>query len=73
MGPHPIDTIRYLLGDFEKVFTVTKTFIKKRPTPEDPLVYKEVDVDDMAVMQVEMKNGSLGYLEVSRFFHRNER
>jgi len=66
MGPHPIDTIRYLLGDFDRVFAITRTYIKERPSLEDPSKIRKVDVDDVAVMQVEMKNGCMGYLEVSR-------
>lgn len=66
MGPHPIDITRFLLGEFDKVFAVTKTFIKERLSLKEPGKLEKVEVDDMASMQVEMRNGAIGYIEASR-------
>lgn len=66
MGPHPIDVTRYLLGDFSKVMATTRTYIKERPSMEDPTRMVKVEVDDLVAMQVEMKDASIGYIEASR-------
>jgi len=66
MGPHVIDLIRHLLGDVKAVNTVNKTFIGQRPLPGEPNKKAKVEVDDISLMQVEMKSGAVGTVEVSR-------
>lgn len=66
LGSHALDTVRFLLGDFESVYATTQTFFKKRPL-EGALDKKgEVEVDDLALLQLKLERGGVGALEVSR-------
>jgi predicted dehydrogenase len=67
MGVHVIDLARYLLGDFDSVQAVTETYITERPLEKGSKQTGKVTVDDAAWMNVRMKNGSVGSIEVSRF------
>ncbi len=66
LGTHIIDIIRWLAGDFGKVNARFRTLIKERPTHAGSPELVPVTVDDMAMMQVELPNGALGSIEVSR-------
>ena len=66
LGSHVIDLIRFLLGDFKKVFCTKGTLVKERPLPGNPGVKQEVDVEDYAFLLLELENGSHGTLEASR-------
>lgn len=63
LGIHMIDLVRFLLGDIAETRAVTTTVIKKRPSGGD---YAEVDVDDFAHLDLILKCGATGTLEVSR-------
>lgn len=65
LGPHILDLLRYLLGEFSSVFAETRTLISKRPSP-DGKGLEEVDVDDLALLQLRLRNGGIGTVEVSR-------
>jgi predicted dehydrogenase len=67
LGSHPIDMIRYLLGDFDQVLATTKTYISQRPSEAGSKQMERVDVDDAAWLQIRMANGSAGTLMVTRF------
>jgi len=77
LGAHLIDTARFLVGDFEKVIGMSKTFIKERPIVEKMTGLSgkaqsdapkgEVTVDDATLFMAEFKNGALGCFEASRF------
>ncbi|MBT9165407.1 MAG: Glucose-6-phosphate 3-dehydrogenase [Chloroflexi bacterium] len=66
LGPHIIDMLQYLLGEFNSVFANTKTITKRRPSKDGQAV-EEVDVDDIAILQLKLKNGGIGTIETSRF------
>jgi predicted dehydrogenase len=66
LGSHVLDLIRFLLGEYESVQTLTETFIKERPVPGQPSEKAAVEVDDLALMMVRMANGAVGTVEVSR-------
>ena len=66
LSSHVIDITRFFLGDFRKVFARLETFIKKRPIPEKPGEFGEVEVDDLTLMMFELENGAVGTLESSR-------
>lgn len=66
LGTHILDLVRYLLGEFDSVFADTKTIIKRRPSKDGQAV-EEVDVDDIAILQLKLKNGGIGTIETSRF------
>lgn len=65
LGPHILDLLRYLLGEFTSVFAETRTIITERPSPDGKGTEK-VDVDDLALLQLRLQNGALGTVEVSR-------
>jgi len=65
IGIHLVDLAIYLVGDIRSVSALTKTFIKKRPSPSGKL--EEVDVDDAALMIFEFENNAIGSVEASRF------
>jgi len=66
LGTHIIDIIRWLAGDFAKVNARLRTLIKERPAHAGGSALVPVTVDDVAMMQVELPNGALGSIEVSR-------
>ena len=45
LASHIIDLVRFLLGDFKKVYAKQNTFIKKRPIPGKEGEFGEVEVD----------------------------
>lgn len=83
LGAHLIDLARFLVGDFDKVIGMSKTFIKERPIVEkmtglsakaqDSAAMGKVTVDDATLFLAEFKNGALGSIEATRFAqgHRN--
>lgn len=66
LGSHVFDLLRHLLGEYNAVFATTSTFIKERPLPNAPDKKMKVEVDDIAMLQIEMVNGAIGTVEVSR-------
>lgn len=52
MGIHAIDLSLWMMGPIKSVNAMARTLVKKIP------------VDDNALLQVEFKNGALGYIEV---------
>ena len=67
LGSHVIDLIRYLLGEFEAVRAHLHTFVKERPVRPGAAEREPVTVDDVAWLQVRMRNGAIGTIEASRF------
>jgi len=77
VGPHLIDTSRFLLGDIESVQgAAMSTFVDKRPIPAGPVTGHEkvavtgemgvVDTDDLASFTARFQNGTVGTFAVSR-------
>ncbi len=76
LNAHIIDLARYLVGDFDEVTGMEKTFIKNRPLPteEGSLAASggsekmgEVTVDDAVLFLAKFKNGTIGSFEATRF------
>jgi len=77
LGAHVIDLARYLVGDFDKVIGMSKTFVKERPVVEkmtglsgkaqENAARAKVLVDDATLFLFEFKNGALGSIEATRF------
>ncbi len=77
LGAHVIDTARFLVGDFDKVIGMSKTFVKDRPIVEkmtglsgkaqENAARGKVTVDDATLFLAEFKNGALGSVEATRF------
>lgn len=67
LGSHIIDLARFLVGEIKSVSSITTTFIKERPLPEDPSKKGKVTVEDAFVACIEFENGALGTLEATRF------
>jgi predicted dehydrogenase len=66
LGPHPLDLVRYLLGEVQRVFAHTKTFVCERPVAPGAQELAPVSVEDMAVLHLELGDGAVGTVEVSR-------
>jgi len=66
LGSHVLDLVRYLLGECTEVFATTRTFIKQRPISKGSKELVDVKVDDLALLQMKMDNGSIGTVEASR-------
>lgn len=66
LGSHIIDLVYHLLGAFDAVNASLDTLIKERPVKAGSLLKGLVDVDDIALMQVRLRAGTLGFIEVSR-------
>lgn len=77
LGAHIIDVARFLVGEFDRVIGINKTFIKERPLVErmtglsgkaqSDAPMGEVTVDDATIFLAEFKNGALGSIEATRF------
>lgn len=80
LNAHLIDLARYLVGEFEEVIGMNKTFIKERPlmkeTEELETGLKDkaksekkgrVTVDDATLFLARFKNGAIGSFEATRF------
>lgn len=66
LGAHVLDLVRFLLGEYDSILARTETFIKERPLPDRPDQRMAVEVDDLALMTVQMANGAVGTVEASR-------
>jgi len=66
LGIHLMDLLRFLLGEVAWVQCQTRTFITERPSSAGSAKMETVDVDDWALCQLGMQNGSTGFIEVSR-------
>jgi predicted dehydrogenase len=67
LGSHLIDLIRHLLGELAAVRGTFKTYIDQRPVGKKSRDRDEVTVDDAAWLEVRMRDGGFGTIEVSRF------
>lgn len=63
LGSHLLDMARYLMGDIGRVRASMRTFITERPGAAGR---EPVDVDDWMLAELEMKNGAVGQIEVTR-------
>ena len=66
LGSHVLDVIYYLLGEYGSVLATLDTLIKQRPVAAGAVEHGPVDVDDIALMQVRLADGTLGLFEFSR-------
>ncbi len=66
LASHIIDLVRFLLGDFKRVFSKLEIFIKERPLSDSPNKMCEVDVDDLALILFELENGVIGTMEATK-------
>jgi predicted dehydrogenase len=66
LGSHIIDLIYYLLGPFASVQATMDTLIKERPVKAGSTQKGIVDVDDFALINAKLHDGTLGNIEVSR-------
>jgi predicted dehydrogenase len=66
LGSHIIDLIYYLLGPFASVQATMDTLIKERPVKAGSTQKGVVDVDDFALINAKLHDGTLGNIEVSR-------
>jgi len=77
LNAHIIDLARFLLGEFDSVCGLMKTFIKQRPKLENEVVglggasgskeMGEVTVDDATIFLAQFANGAIGTFEATRF------
>ncbi|NLX07947.1 MAG: Gfo/Idh/MocA family oxidoreductase [Phycisphaerae bacterium] len=66
VGSHLIDYARHLIGEFDSVCGLTRTWLPKRRDPNTNR-WEKTDVDDAASFMAEFKNGAAGVFEVTRF------
>jgi predicted dehydrogenase len=66
LGSHILDLIYYLLGPFASVQATVETLIKERPVKTGSVEKSLVDVDDFALINAKLHNGTIGNIEVSR-------
>lgn len=75
LNAHCIDLAHFLIGDFDRVIGMSRTFVKRRPLPAFTTglsgkasdEYGDVTVDDATAFLAEFKNGTLGTFEATRF------
>lgn len=66
LGAHLVDATHYLLGRVASVRADMRTFIGERFASKQGDRKETVDVDDWALAKVELSNGVVGVLEVTR-------
>ncbi len=66
LGSHVLDSVYFLLGEFDSVAATAETLIEERPITPGAEEKGPVDVDDIVLMQARMANGALGSIEISR-------
>ncbi len=66
LGSHVLDTVYYLLGEFGAVQATLETLIKERPVAAGAAEKGPVDVDDLALLNLRLADGTLGTIEASR-------
>jgi predicted dehydrogenase len=66
LGSHALDLVHFLLGEVSEVNATLETLIPERPTAPGSPVKALVDVDDLDLLQLRMRDGTLGVVEVSR-------
>lgn len=76
LGAHVIEFARFLVGDFERVCGLAKTFIKERPLAAGSYGYRSkaisegskrtVENEDSIHFLIEFKDGATGTIEASR-------
>jgi predicted dehydrogenase len=67
IGSHIIDMGHFLIGNIREVVAHLRTFVKKRPLPNNPKKVGSVTVDDSATFIARFENGALGSFEATRF------
>lgn len=66
LGAHLVDLTHYLLGNVATIRANMRTFICERCTAPGSDQREPVDVDDWALCSLELLNGAVGVLEVTR-------
>jgi predicted dehydrogenase len=66
IAAHSIDLARFLVGEMTEVAADLKTFIKRRPLPDNPRKTGRVTVDDASTTLVRFRNGAIGTIEATR-------
>ncbi|MXX84107.1 MAG: Gfo/Idh/MocA family oxidoreductase [Chloroflexi bacterium] len=66
LGSHILDMLYFLLGDFASVNATLDTLIKRRPIAGGQGETAAVNVDDIALLQARLVDGTLGTVEISR-------
>ena len=66
LGSHILDLLYCLLGDFAAVNATLDTLIKQRPIRAGADEMAPVHVDDIALLQARLRDGTLGTVEISR-------
>ncbi len=66
LGSHVIDLMLYLAGPFKRIIAQTKTFVDQRPVKAGATEKVKVLVDDHAQLLIELTEGGVGIIEVSR-------
>lgn len=67
LGSHLIDLVRHLLGEFQEVRCLLKTYIPERPKSKGSPVKEPVTVEDAAWLEARLAGGAIGTLEATRF------
>ena len=66
LGAHILDLLYFLLGDFASVYGTLDTLIRERPVSKGSTETAPVEVDDIALLQARLHDGTLGTVEISR-------
>src|SRR5512143_337849 len=66
LGAHLVDLTHYLLGRVASVRADMRTFIGERVASKEGEQKETVDVDDWALAKLELDNGAVGVIEVTR-------
>jgi predicted dehydrogenase len=66
LASHVIDIMRFLLGEYKRIFAKLKIFVNERPLASEPSKSMAVDVDDLTLMLFELENGLVGTLEATK-------
>lgn len=66
LGPHVMDLVHWLLGDFDRLSAVSQIAYPTRPAADDPSRQVKVEAEDCALILARMRNGAVGTIEMTK-------
>ena len=66
LGPHILDLVHFVLGDFDSLCALTHIAFAQRPSATDPKVMVPVDAEDCVMLLARMKSGAVGNIEATK-------
>lgn len=66
LGPHILDFVHFLPGDYAALCAVTHIVFRQRPSADDPNRTAALDAEDCVMLLAQMKSGAIGNIEATK-------